>query len=107
MQQISVADLKSRLDDAQKTPPVVLDVREAWERELCALPGSVHIPMGQIMARVGELDRAADLVVMCHHGGRSMQVAMFLERQGFAAVSNLAGGIDAWARQVDVSMATY
>ncbi len=107
MRQISVTDLNDWLGDAERADPVVLDVRESWERELCALAGSVHIPMGQIMARAAELDSAADLVVMCHHGGRSMQVALFLERQGFKSVANLAGGINAWAREIDSSIATY
>lgn len=107
MQQLSVADLKAWLDDAQRPAPVVLDVREAWERELCALPGSVHIPMGQVVARQSEIDRSAPLVVMCHHGGRSMQVATFLARQGFDPIFNLAGGIHAWASEIDREMASY
>jgi rhodanese-related sulfurtransferase len=63
--------------------------------------------MRAIPARTPELDPDAETVVICHHGGRSMQVAMFLERTGFGRVYNLAGGVDAWARQVDPSMATY
>jgi rhodanese-related sulfurtransferase len=107
MQQLSVAELKAWLDDSQRQAPTVLDVREAWERANCALPGSVHIPMGQIVARVSEIERSAPLVVMCHHGGRSMQVATFLARQGFDPIFNLAGGIHAWASEIDTSMATY
>ena len=63
--------------------------------------------MGEIPARKDELDAQAEVVVICHHGGRSMQVAMFLEKNGFAKVHNLAGGVDAWARTVDPSMPVY
>ena len=63
--------------------------------------------MEEIQARMCELDPSSETVVICHHGGRSMRVAMFLERQGFSSVHNLAGGVDAWARSVDPSMPTY
>ncbi len=87
--------------------PVLLDVREHWERSRCALPGSVHVPMREIPARLGELDPSRPVVCICHHGVRSMQVAMFLEHRGFESVFNLSGGIDAWAKSVDPTMATY
>ncbi|MCL4183498.1 MAG: sulfurtransferase [Burkholderiaceae bacterium] len=87
--------------------PLLLDVREHWEYALCALPGSTHVPMREIPARLHELDPAAAIVCVCHHGVRSAQVAMFLEHRGFDAVFNLTGGIDAWARRVDPSMPTY
>ena len=87
--------------------PLLLDVREHWEYALCALPGSVHVPMREIPARLGEFDLSRPIVCVCHHGVRSLQVAMFLEHRGFESVFNLSGGIDAWARQVDRSMATY
>lgn len=87
--------------------PVILDVREPWEREVCALPGSAHIPMRQVPERLAELDREAELVVVCHHGIRSQQVANYLDRQGFGRVYNLRGGLDAWAREIDPGMATY
>lgn len=107
MQQLSVTQLKAWLDDAAREKPVLLDVREPWEYEVARLPGSLHVPMRAIPARAAELDPGAETVVICHHGARSMQVAMFLERMGFGRVYNLAGGVDAWARQVDTSMATY
>lgn len=87
--------------------PLLLDVREHWEYALCALPGSVHVPMREIPARLNELDPSRPIVCVCHHGVRSLQVAMFLEHRGFDAVFNLTGGIDAWARQVDPAMPTY
>lgn len=88
-------------------PTTVLDVREAWEVQVASLHGAVHIPMREIPARFGELDRNSTIVCLCHHGARSMQVAMFLEHQGFADVCNLSGGIDAWSRQVDPAVPTY
>jgi rhodanese-related sulfurtransferase len=63
--------------------------------------------MAEIPSRAGELDPGGDVVVICHHGGRSMQVAMFLEKNGFPKVHNLAGGVDAWARSVDPAMPVY
>ena len=106
VQQLNVRQLKSRLEQADDQP-IVLDVREAWEFNLCALAGSVHIPMGQIQARLNELDRNREIVVVCHHGMRSNQVAHYMAHQGYAKLYNLAGGIDAWAREIDKNMRTY
>ncbi len=86
---------------------ILLDVREPWEWELCHVAGAVHIPMGQIPARRAELPADRPVVVMCHHGMRSHQVAQFLEAEGHADVANLVGGIDAWARSVDTGLALY
>jgi len=87
---------------------VLLDVREDWETELAPVPSPlVHIPMGQIPDRLGELDPGKATVVICRSGGRSLQVARFLEAQGFASVSNLAGGILAWSRDVDPTIPQY
>ena len=95
------------LADDSRPSPLLLDVREAWEIEQCQLAGSQHIPMHLIPMRSEELDPAQDIVVICHHGGRSMQVAMFLERQGFGTVYNLMGGVNAWAEEVDPGMRRY
>lgn len=103
--QTSVHELQARLQSA--AAPVLLDCREAEEVAICRLPGSLHIPMGDIPARLGELDRAADIVVYCHSGRRSQMVAAFLLEQGFRSVSNLSGGIDAWSREVDPTVARY
>lgn len=105
MKHIQATDLKSRLSNG--TAPFLLDVREAWEHERARIANSVLIPMGEIQGRLAELDPDAEVVVICHHGGRSMQVAAFLERQGFSKVHNLTGGVDAWARTVDPSMPVY
>lgn len=107
MEQIRAPELQAWLSDAARTKPVLLDVRENWEFQTAHIAGSRLIPMGQISTRTGELAQDAEIVVICHHGGRSMQVAGFLERQGFARVYNLTGGVDAWARTVDSSMPTY
>jgi rhodanese-related sulfurtransferase len=88
-------------------PVALLDVREAWEFDKCRIEGSRLIPLAQLPARLGELDPAGTTVVICHHGVRSLRAAAYLEHCGFEDVVNLSGGIDAWARTVDKSMALY
>ena len=86
----------------------LLDVREDWETKLAPVPSDVlHIPMGQIPDRLGELDAGRETIVICRSGGRSMQVAQFLAAQGFASVGNLAGGILAWSRDIDPRIPQY
>jgi rhodanese-related sulfurtransferase len=103
--EISTSDLKKRLDCADA--PAILDVREAGEVATAPFPRAMHIPMGDIPARLGELDPEAEIVVVCHHGIRSAQVAGYLAAAGFQRVMNLAGGIDAWSRTVDPTVARY
>ena len=115
MKTLSASELAQWLADGERAKPLLLDVREPWENELCRIEGSEFAPMQTIPQRVSEplselsskLEPGRDIVCICHHGGRSMHVAMFLERQGFASVFNLSGGLDAWARQVDPAMPTY
>ena len=107
MRQMSVTELADWLADPQRAKPVLLDVREPAEFDICRIAGSQLVPMGTVPARLPELDPDAEIVVICHHGGRSAQVCMFLERQGFAHVVNLAGGVAAWAAQVEPSMPQY
>jgi rhodanese-related sulfurtransferase len=107
MNQINASQLKAWLDDAARDQPVLLDVREPWEYEKARIEGSRLVPMREVPARMAEIDEDKEVVAICHHGGRSMQVAMFLERQGFKSVHNLTGGIDAWSRTVDPSVPTY
>jgi rhodanese-related sulfurtransferase len=107
MEALSCAGLKAWLDDAARPRPKLLDVREPWEFEHCRIVGAQSLPMASVPARMQELDPEADTVLICHHGMRSMQVAMFLERQGFARLYNLTGGVAAWAAQVDPAMPTY
>jgi len=107
MRQMTPAELADRLADAARDRPVLLDVREPWEYEICHIEQSQPMPMASVPARAGELDPAAETVVICHHGARSAQVGMFLERQGFTNVINLTGGVAAWAAQVDPTMPRY
>ena len=102
---ITPQELQTRLGDAAARKP--LDVREPWEFQICRLPGSPLMPIQTVPARHTELDADADTVVICHHGGRSLQAAIFLERAGFARLYNLTGGLDAWARTVEASMPVY
>ncbi|HUA52852.1 MAG TPA: rhodanese-like domain-containing protein [Candidatus Sulfotelmatobacter sp.] len=88
-------------------PVAILDVREPWEREICALPDSIDIPMAELPERVGELPTDRTLVVVCHHGMRSLQVTRWLRAHGHALACNLQGGIDAWASQIDDAMKRY
>lgn len=107
MQQLDPVALRHWLDGPPDSRPGVLDVREPWEVERCAIEGSVAIPMAEIPSRIGDLDPGRPWVVVCHHGMRSLQAALFLERQGFDRMHNLLGGIDAWAVQVDPAMPRY
>jgi len=86
---------------------VLLDVREPAEVAVAAVAGAVHIPMGEIPARLAELDPERPIVVMCHLGGRSRRVAEFLASRGFREVFNLRGGIDAWSVEVDPDIPRY
>lgn len=107
MQHIRPAELKAWLDDPQRDKPLLLDVREPWEFERCHIAGAVSLPMNGIPARLAELPRDRDIVVICHHGVRSFHVARFLEHNGLTRVINLTGGVDAWAKEADPSMPTY
>ena len=107
MQQIDPPELKAWLDDASRPAPLLLDVREPWEFEICRIAGAQPMPMRSVPARLDELDPAQEIVVICHHGMRSAQVCAFLAHQGFERVINLSGGVHAWAGQVDPAMARY
>lgn len=90
---------------------LLLDVREPWEAALTRLEidgaGYCLMPMGEVTGRFAELEPSQPIVVYCHHGMRSLQVVAFLQRQGFDSVYNLAGGIDAWSREVDPAVPRY
>ncbi len=88
-------------------PPMILDVREPEEIALASFPGATHIPMGEVLSRAAELDPDRETVVVCHHGIRSAQVAMYLARLGFERISNLSGGIDLWSATVDPAVPRY
>jgi len=86
---------------------VLLDVREPWELEKARIEGSKDIPMGDVPSRVQELDPDAHIVVVCHHGVRSLTVTNWLRQQGFEKVQSMRGGIDGWARTVDMKLPLY
>ena len=105
VKELPVEELKAMLDRGET--PLILDVRERWEYDLVHLPQATLIPMNTIPRRMDELDKQAKIVVYCHHGARSWNVAAYLLQNGFSSVQNLTGGIDAWARRVDRMMRTY
>ena len=93
---------------AGEAAPVLLDVRESWEFEAASLPDSLLMPMGEVTSRAHvELDPDAHIVVLCHHGQRSLSVAMWLRAQGFERTQSLAGGIDGWSRTIDQTIPRY
>ena len=91
----------------QQSTPLLLDVREPWEFDICHIEGSLNIPMGQVPHRLDELQADAEIIVICHHGVRSQQVIWFLQQQALENLVNLDGGVDAWARTVDADMSVY
>jgi rhodanese-related sulfurtransferase len=103
--EIDTLTLKERLDG--ENPPAVLDVREPWEIDIASIDGALTIPLGEITRRADELPRDRPLAVICHHGGRSAQATAWLRNQGFDLATNVAGGIDAWARNVDPTLSRY
>ncbi len=105
LSEITPAELKDRLASREQQP-FILDVREPWEVAAASIPGALNIPMGDIPSRLTELDPDRETIVMCHHGVRSAQVAIYLARNGFEQVINLAGGIDAWS-DLDPSVPRY
>ena len=88
--------------------PVLLDVREPWEFQAASLPDSLLMPVGDVTSRAhAELDPDAHIVVLCHHGARSLSVTMWMRGQGFERAQSLAGGIDAWSRTIDPGVPRY
>ncbi len=90
-----------------RVPHRILDVREAQELAICSLEGALHIPISEFPERVGEVPRQEPVIVLCHHGVRSQMVVGLLRHAGWRNVVNLDGGIDAWSREVDESVAQY
>jgi rhodanese-related sulfurtransferase len=107
IEQLPATALREWLDDKSRAAPLVLDVREPWEHDVCHIEGAQLLPMQEIPARAGELPQDRDIVVMCHHGMRSLQVANYLKSAGVSRVYNLSGGIAAWADQVEPAMSRY
>jgi len=104
MRNLSPPELKTLLDAGKVR---LLDVRQDEELEIASLAGATHIPLSELPARLAELDPAEPIVAMCHHGVRSEMAGRLLERNGFADVAHLSGGIDAWSTQVDSAVPRY
>jgi rhodanese-related sulfurtransferase len=104
--EVSVLEAK-RLHDSAPDQTLIVDVREPHELAVCRLAAALHIPMREIPARAGSLPRDRHLLVLCHAGGRSRRVTDYLRAQGFPAVTNIAGGIDAWAQEIDPTLPRY
>jgi rhodanese-related sulfurtransferase len=104
--ELSVEQAKALL--AAPNPPLLLDCREPWEFDTAHIEGAKLMPMGEIPGRAHqELDDEAPVLVLCHHGARSLNVAAWLRQQGFDKAQSVAGGIDAWSRQIDPHIPRY
>jgi adenylyltransferase/sulfurtransferase len=104
--EISVSEAK-RIADSAPGKALIIDVREPDELQICSVQGARHIPMRQIPENLPHLPKDQHLLIMCHHGGRSMRVTQYLRHHGFENVSNIAGGIDAWAQEIEPGLARY
>jgi rhodanese-related sulfurtransferase len=104
--ELSVEETK-RLLDEKPGEVVLIDVREPFEWDTCRIAGAEHIPMRQIPEHVGSLPKDKHLLIHCHHGGRSLRVTQYLRANGYDAVSNVAGGIDAWSLVIDPTVPRY
>lgn len=113
MQQVRVRELRPLIEELVRDgrQPLLLDVREPWERSRASLtlPGAttLAIPMAQVPQRLSEVDPDWDVLVLCHHGMRSLQVAWFLSQQGYPYTYNIVGGIDAWSAEMDPGVPRY
>ncbi len=104
--EIAPEEVKTKID--RQASFMLLDVREPWEFETARIDGAKLMPMGEVPSRAQqELDPEQDVVVLCHHGVRSMKVTVWLRQQGFENVQSMRGGIDAWSRRVDAKVPMY
>ena len=106
MEQLDPIALKHHLESNPRGV-LLLDVREPWEYERCRIEGSVNVPLARVPDATDIWGTAREVVVICHHGMRSYQAGILLERAGVERVVNLAGGIDAWAQSVEPNMPRY
>jgi len=103
--EITAAELKKRLDAGEKI--LLIDVREPWEFEVCRIEGAKLIPMQTIPANLQALDVEDPVICYCHHGMRSLDVAVWLQRQGVESARSLTGGIDLWSAEIDPTIPRY
>jgi rhodanese-related sulfurtransferase len=106
MSELTAREVAAWQADTTREPPLLVDVRDAWERDICSIAGAHNLPMTELAARGEELPRERDLVLVCHSGMRSAMAARWLAARGYRT-HNLAGGVDAWALTVDPSMRRY
>jgi len=105
--QLTPSELAAWRADASRQQPLVVDVREPWEFNVCRIEGALSVPLAELARRAHELPRDRDLVLVCHHGSRSLHAAAWLARAGWPRVHNLRGGVAAWADAVEPTMARY
>jgi rhodanese-related sulfurtransferase len=105
--EVDCTTVKAKLDAGEQF--VFIDCREQHEYDTAKIEGAILLPMSQIQERVTELQQHKDseIIIHCHHGGRSLQVAMWLKQQGFQNALSMAGGIDVWAQEIDPSLPRY
>jgi rhodanese-related sulfurtransferase len=103
--EITPAEVKQRLDRGEKI--TIIDVREPWEFDICSIDGAKLIPMGTVPANLPSLDTDDDIVIYCHRGMRSLDVAVWLRGQGVERAKSLAGGIERWALEIDPQVPRY
>jgi rhodanese-related sulfurtransferase len=106
MRELNASELKAYLQSCESTP-LLLDVRQPWEFELCKIEDSILMPMAQVPDNIDSLDPTRETVVICHHGIRSRRVGQYLKQAGFDNIINLSGGVAQWAKTVDQNMPTY
>ncbi len=105
MKELSVQELKAKMDRNEDFQ--LIDVREVSEHEYCSITGAQLIPMGEILARINEVDKTKEVIIHCKSGGRSGAIVNALMARGFSNVINLRGGILAWSQEIDPSIPTY
>jgi rhodanese-related sulfurtransferase len=103
--QIDPQEVKQKIDQGENF--VLVDVREPWEHAICRINGSVLVPMNELPVRAASFEDAADVVVYCHSGIRSLNAAAWLRAQGIESARSMAGGIDRWSREIDSAVPRY
>lgn len=105
MKEITAQQLKTMLEAREEV--ALVDLRSSWEQQLCAIEGSINLPMEDLPVHMHDLPTDKPIVMICHHGARSRQAVAFLKGCGFQKVSCLSGGIDSWAKDIDQAMKRY
>ena len=103
--EIDVEELDARLKSGEAVQ--VVDVREPWELDIARLAGTIDIPMSTLPKGLCNIDQEKPLAVICHHGGRSLQVARWLRQQGYARAQSVRGGLDVWSQAIDPNIPRY